>query len=121
MKGNHIFIPRAAISCLRKPRRCLTCIHINVFRCCRTCLVGAMSQKGHQCTAGMAAKLQHALRWIEFYVKFYVQGYHDTEVKEANRCTCVVAAEETRMLNLNTKDADRKLEFDLYSHFREKH
>lgn len=51
-----------------------------------------MLQKGHRYTAGMAAKLQHALHWIEFYVKFYVQGYQDTEVKEGNM-----------------KDADRRL------------
>lgn len=60
----------------------------------------AMLQKGHRYTAGMAAKLQHALRWIEFYVKFYVQGYRDTEVKEGSHCICVVAVEGTRMLNL---------------------
>lgn len=66
MKGNHIFMRRAAISCLRK---CLTCIHPNVFRCCGTCLGDAMLQKEHQYAPGMAAKLQHALRWIRFCVK----------------------------------------------------
>lgn len=69
----------------------------------------AILQKGHRYTAGMAAKLQH------------VQGYRDTEVKEGNCCICVVAVEETRMLNLIMKDAERKLEFHLYFHFQEKH
>lgn len=68
---------------------------------------------------GSKAAACSSLDWI--YVKFYVEGYRDTEVTEGNRCICVVAVEGTRMLDLNMKDSDRKLEFPLYFHFQEKH